>query len=1624
MQPSVISSTTTGLSKVPNSIIAKGNGIYQNNIGGATYENIKLGFVYSTSTMTVVSGITVGDLVNQSIVPSGGQIVSSVEKTNTYPGGANPWPTRTIDINVDYILKLTNIVANTTYYVRSYTSFYYGGDGPYYRYGSEISIISPDVLPGGHGYYVSNDTVGFYDPLQIRDAEEGVESVLTSDSSGLTKWKPVKSLFTFGHYIGEKYGGGVVAGVWKEGDDEKVLIVSNEDITTEEGSGVIGPSGVITNIPYKMGNANALDNPGTSNATSKYFTFHNLAGTGPYAGGNPQNIAIMCIHNLDMNSIDESNFFLSFSGTGFNINPTESAGGGVFTNIPGGYNYSKTITKGLLKITSTTTSVVNVFRVVGAGYYYTGMTTDARFLASDYRILYNPGGGTIGVFRIYVDYLGSETVVSTSGGGQNFPATDEVVKIYYDPTGTGLNYQPLPYISDVRWSVGAASSTTIGTSSQSLYNGYLNTSAIIAQSNTLGTTYSAAKICTDYRGSGYDDWYLPSYYELNQVFNQSAIINKVLGNESLRFLDKNYWTSTEYFFPPGVGQANSANSAIIFNSSLGGDYTVGNKGATARVRAVRKESVYTGDGLILNLDVTNKKSFSDMDYLNLGTASKWKDLVNGGLTSSYSFNFSSYPSTSSGGTLQNLIQELLTVNTDSLAYRKVGNWWIDKITGTSVPTLYNNTGTSSLTSDYFSVTVPDAYLQFDTLDQSTVKASSKATINIYVSVRSNGYDSPYTLIKQVINTVGNNNVSPTPVVVPLYSYQGKTISIRMTAPNAYYTGSTDNGGPSIDNLYVRGYIGGYRATGPVYFPDESGFLRFNGTGSMSDELNSFGSYLDINAPIGSSGTVTVEIWMRMREGYQTRMPFGWSRYCIFTGAGGGLGFNTGNGDLFGIDSTKVQSLRIVGNWAHCVFEMKSGTYANNKIYINGNEQVLSQVTGLEDTTYTNFNNGQCRVGGWRNITNNKLYLFRGDISVVRIYNRALTKDEIMKNYSTEKKRYEILPTILTNNLSFNIDFDNPLSYSGDGTTSGVVNDLTGSGRTANLTISGTTIKPAVIKTSTLYNGKELIFPGTIFLNPYLSIPTSTPIQNMTNLSVSFWVKVQQYRLAEIIVKWDQNGNNIGQWEVFQSQSKIAFRIRDNSLGVNTQTRVGTKTLAIDKWTHVCATYDSSSKKMKTYIDGILDIDSFTPNSFSMSTVSGDMFVGQYPNTTIGERYPLFGSIAEIQIYNKALSYGEVKNNYEADKFRFDNFSDANKFISHEINGNPTFSISQNLSLDLENLTNEKILKITESGYSKWVDKTSLFTRPTNYRYIGELYGGGIIVAMWNYPKTIFNYLIMSLEDVSTGSIWSNITSGLVGASSDFKGNENQTNILLQSGHTTSAAKLCDNYTAGGFTDWYLPSVFEMNQAFNAGSIVDTVLGSDSLSGLYWTSTEIDSNNAYYYSTMEVLVPSIGYQKSALKSTTRKVRAFRLATNAVQVRPWRPWWDDEVYTPWYEPTYIDWQPAIYDTATFDYWGRTRVVTGSFAQTNTYIFKVTGSTITTWDPILEFGVCWTGASGGFNTSTPTILDNKVVGSGSYDIYNSEITFLYAPSIFYMITVRAYVTTTSGTYYGSEITLTNNN
>ena len=136
-------------------------------------------------------------------------------------------------------------------------------------------------------------------------------------------------------------------------------------------------------------------------------------------------------------------------------------------------------------------------------------------------------------------------------------------------------------------------------------------------------------------------------------------------------------------------------------------------------------------------------------------------------------------------------------------------------------------------------------------------------------------------------------------------------------------------------------------------------------------------------------------------------------------------------------------------------------------------------------------------------------------------------------------------------------------------------------------------------------------------------------------------------------------------------------------------------------------------------------------------------------------------------------------------------------------------------------------------------------------YIGESYGGGVIFYLYKDSVDVEHGLIVALIDQSTSCEWSNVNNILIGATarSTWDGLSNSNAIVVQSGHTSSAASLCLNSNVGGQSDWYLPSIDELNLLFNARFNVNKTLattGGAAQIGLnnYWSSVEYSDWEAW------------------------------------------------------------------------------------------------------------------------------------------------------------------------------------
>jgi hypothetical protein len=95
----------------------------------------------------------------------------------------------------------------------------------------------------------------------------------------------------------------------------------------------------------------------------------------------------------------------------------------------------------------------------------------------------------------------------------------------------------------IQWYNGADIAT--GATGTAIGTGASNTNAIIAAQGATETAYGAG-LARAYRGGGFNDWFLPSEFELNEMYDKRLAINATaIANGGVNFDTIYYWSSTE-----------------------------------------------------------------------------------------------------------------------------------------------------------------------------------------------------------------------------------------------------------------------------------------------------------------------------------------------------------------------------------------------------------------------------------------------------------------------------------------------------------------------------------------------------------------------------------------------------------------------------------------------------------------------------------------------------------------------------------------------------------------------------------------------------------------------------------------------------------------------------------------------------------------------------------------------------------------------------------------------------------------------------------------------------------------------------------------------------------------------
>jgi hypothetical protein len=160
--------------------------------------------------------------------------------------------------------------------------------------------------------------------------------------------------------------------------------------------------------------------------------------------------------------------------------------------------------------------------------------------------------------------------------------------------------------------------------------------------------------------------------------------------------------------------------------------------------------------------------------------------------------------------------------------------------------------------------------------------------------------------------------------------------------------------------------------------------------------------------------------------------------------------------------------------------------------------------------------------------------------------------------------------------------------------------------------------------------------------------------------------------------------------------------------------------------------------------------------------------------------------------------------------------------------------------------------------------------------IGDFHQGGVITYFFKATDPGFirgeqHGFVVSPEDISQSTYWGCPELSIIKARNENigAGKTNTAEIVRMCGTLNAAARLCTNYSFGGYNDWFLPSKDELNQIYLQAEKIGGIDKTD----LYWSSTEYagttitDQNIAW----LQLFID--GTYREARKNEVYRVRAI-------------------------------------------------------------------------------------------------------------------------------------------------------
>ncbi len=290
-------------------------------------------------------------------------------------------------------------------------------------------------------------------------------------------------------------------------------------------------------------------------------------------------------------------------------------------------------------------------------------------------------------------------------------------------------------------------------------------------------------------------------------------------------------------------------------------------------------------------------------------------------------------------------------------------------------------------------------------------------------------------------------------------------------------------------------------------------------------------------------------------------------------------------------------------WHHIVF-VKTGNGAGQlQLYIDG---VANGTPGTDNEV---FQNAPVEIG-----RDSRVDSFTGSIDEVRIYNRALSADEVSQLYR------------LTTPTGVDTSLKGYWSFNGQDISGTTAYDRSGSGNNGTLTNGPTKVPGKLGQALSFDNVDDKVNAGT---------PSSLNITN--TITVSAWIYPKSYgggSKGRIMDKW---GGSLGYWFAVDNSTATNGLLFGANVGNTGDGCYTSNVITLNQWQYVVATVDSN-KLCSLYVNGALVGTPSTITNFPLSNAGTSMGIG---GKVADNTRSFDGKIDEVRIYNRALGASEI-----------------------------------------------------------------------------------------------------------------------------------------------------------------------------------------------------------------------------------------------------------------------------------------------------------------------------------------------------------------------------------------------